>query len=144
MKSPPAEMIRIGELAKLSQVNVETVRYYERRGLVLPTERRDSGYREYSRQTVALVRFIKRAQHLGFSLDEISDLLRLPESNGRTRKRARALAASKATDIDERIRQLSAMREALGSLLEACDCGSAENCAIIEALDEDAKLAARP
>jgi MerR family mercuric resistance operon transcriptional regulator len=75
MQSP----LRIGQVATLAGVNIQTLRYYERRGLVREPERRHSGYREYPPDTVALIRFIKRAQDLGFSLREVADLLHLRE-----------------------------------------------------------------
>ncbi|GAC1453704.1 MAG: Zn(2+)-responsive transcriptional regulator [Gemmatimonadaceae bacterium] len=129
-------------------MKIATLRYYERRRLLQPTARRASGYREYAPEAVALVRFIKSAQQLGFTLAEIADLLRLRDGRGRDHATVRALTAAKLADIDERVRRLGVMRVALEALVAACDCGGATHCAIIEALNDDTqgvlRLAANP
>lgn len=133
-------MMRIGKVAAEAGVNVQTLRYYERRGLLPEPERGTSGYRAYDPDTVRLVRFIKRAQELGFTLREIEDLLELRQSPRRGAD-VRALAAAKVSDIEHRIRQLRAMRSALWGLVEACDCErGAPTCPIIEALDHSALI----
>ena len=128
--------MKIGRVAKEAGVGVDTLRYYERRGLISEPERRASGYREYPADTARLIRFIKRAQELGFSLDEIDELLQLRE--GGRRDEVRGLAEQKVHDIDEKVSQLNSMREALAELITACSCqtGSAPECPIIEALDD--------
>ena len=132
-------MMRIGEVAAQAGVNIQTLRYYERRGLLPEPERGSSGYRAYDSDTVGLVRFIKRAQELGFTLREIEDLIELRQSPRRGAE-VRAVAAAKVDDIDRRIRQLKAMRKALGGLVAACDCeGDTLTCPIIEALDDSAE-----
>lgn len=134
-----SRMIRIGEVAAQAGVNVQTLRYYERRGLLPEPERGTSGYRAYDPGTVRLVRFIKRAQELGFTLREIEDLIELRQSPRRGAE-VRAVAAAKVADIGRRIRQLKAMRTALGELMDACDCeGGTLSCPIIEALDDSAE-----
>lgn len=136
--------MQIGEVAAAAGVNIQTLRYYERRGLLPKPRRRDSGYREYDPETARLVRFIKRAQELGFTLREIEDLIELRQSPRRGAE-VRALAAAKVSDIDHRIRLLRAMRSALGGLVEACECeGGAPTCPIIEALDESTTPGSRP
>ncbi len=131
-------MMRIGEAAAQAGVNIQTLRYYERRGLLPEPERRSSGYRAYDPDTVGLVRFIKRAQELGFTLREIEDLIELRQGPRRGAD-VRAVAAAKVEDIERRIRQLKAMRKALGGLVSACDCeGGSLTCPIIEALDDSA------
>ena len=130
--------MRIGKVAAAAGVNIQTLRYYERRGLLPEPARSNSGYRAYDPDTVRLVRFIKRAQELGFTLREVEDLIELRQSPRRGAE-VRALAAAKVSDIEHRIQQLRAMRSALGGLVEACDCeGGAPTCPIIEALDESA------
>lgn len=128
--------MKIGSVAKEAGVGVDTLRYYERRGLIPEPERRDSGYREYPPSTAQLIRFIKRAQDLGFSLDEIEELLQLRE--GGRRGEVRGLAEQKVQDIDEKMSRLKAMRAALTGLIIACSCkgGAAPECPIIEALDD--------
>lgn len=129
--------VRTGQLAKRAGVNIQTVRYYERRGLLRPIGRSAAGYRAYASDAVAVVRFIKRAQQLGFTLVEVADLVRLRSGDGRQRTLVRSLAQAKATDIDGRIRELTAMRDALHGLVHACECGSHPRCAIIETLSGD-------
>ncbi|HEV2086572.1 MAG TPA: MerR family transcriptional regulator [Gemmatimonadales bacterium] len=130
--------MRIGKAAAAAGVNVQTLRYYERRGLLPEPERGNSGYRAYDPDTVRLVRFIKRAQELGFTLREIEDLIELRQSPRRGVE-VRAVAAAKVEDIEHRIRQLEAMRKALGGLVATCDCeGGTVACPIIEALDDSA------
>jgi Hg(II)-responsive transcriptional regulator len=130
--------MRIGKVAAEAGVNVQTLRYYERRGLLPEPERGNSGYRAYDPDTVRLVRFIKRAQELGFTLREIEELIELRQSPRRGAE-VRAVAATKVVDIERRIRQLKAMRKALGGLVAACDSeGGTVACPIIEALDDSA------
>lgn len=133
--------MRIGQVAAEAGVPIDTLRYYEKRGLLDEPERRPSGYREYPPDTVRLIRFIKRAQDLGFTLEEIEALLRLRGAKGRSRAAARALAAAKVAAIDEKIRRLQAIREALGVLLKSCECARGEpECPILEALDDPKPL----
>ncbi len=142
------DRLRIGEVAGKAGVNVQTLRYYERRGLLLAPQRTASGYREYPLETVRLIRFIKRAQDLGFTLKEIEELALLREAKRSKRSEARALAEAKMRDIDQKVRQLHAMRSALGTLVESCACRDGQPaCPILEALDDtpDETLAdARP
>ncbi len=93
----------IGETAKEAGVNAQTLRYYERRGLIPRPARRGSGYREYSAEAVRIVRFIKRAQELGFSLEEIAELVRLRGVKRTERQRVRAIAQRKIADIERRM-----------------------------------------
>jgi Hg(II)-responsive transcriptional regulator len=131
--------MRIGEVAAEAGVNIQTLRYYERRGLLPEPERGNSGYRAYDPDTVRLVRLIKRAQELGFTLREIEDVIELRQTPRRGAE-VRTVAAAKVDDIDRRIRQLKAMRKALGELVAACDCErGTPTCPIIEALDDSAE-----
>ncbi len=139
------DVLRIGTLAARTGVSVDALRYYERRGLLRPTGRRASGYREYPPEAAALVRFIKRAQALGFTLAEVEELVRLRDDARRPAAAvaAREVAAAKVRDIDDRVRQLLALRGALADLVETCEatCGpdgptDDASCPIIGALDE--------
>ena len=135
----------ISEAAEAAGVNVETLRYYERRGLLPRPRRPVQGYREHSAETVRLVRFIKHAQDLGFSLEEIQELARLSRSAERDRERARAVAERKLADIDRKLTQLQAIRRALEQLVSACLEGHTPECPILEAigpLDSDPAVAA--
>lgn len=130
--------MRIGEVAAEAGVNVQTVRYYERRGLLDEPGRTPSGYREYAADAARRVRFIKRAQELGFTLGEIAGLLALRDG-GQSGPDARGLAVAKVEDIELKIRRLVAMRAALATLVDNCACDSgAPTCAILEALDDSA------
>ena len=129
--------IRTGQLAQRAGVNIQTVRYYERRGLLRPMGRSATGYRAFAPDAVAIVRFIKRAQQLGFTLVEVADLVRLRNGGGRQRALVRSLAQAKVNDIDGRIRELAAMRDALCELVHACECEGPSRCAIIETLSGD-------
>jgi DNA-binding transcriptional MerR regulator len=130
--------MRIGQAAATAGVNAQTFRYYERRGLLHPAGRRDSGYREYSEEAVRLVKFIKRAQELGFSLNEIRELLSLRARGGATnRAHVRALATAKIRDIDGKIHSLRAMKRSLVRLVARCsaDRGDDCSCAILSSLE---------
>jgi Hg(II)-responsive transcriptional regulator len=125
----------IGEAAEQAGVNVQTLRYYERRGLLPRAARRASGYREFPDESVRIVRFIKRAQDLGFSLDEVEELLRLRRQPGRSRSRIRSVADEKIRQIDQKIAELDRIKRALQTLVHSCRDGAALDCPIIEALD---------
>lgn len=127
-----------GELARQSGVNIETVRYYERRGLLPEPLRSRSGYRLFSKDDVRRVRFIRRAQELGFSLKEIEELLALRVEPQSTRADVRRRAEAKMADIDEKVRQLLAMKKSLERLTASCSgrgplCG----CPILESFEDD-------
>lgn len=129
---------RIGAVASQAGVNVQTLRYYERRGLLPRPERTASGYRHYAPETVGLVRFIKRAQELGFTLSEIGQLLAFRDPRHRDSARVLKLASAKIADIDGKIARLRAIRGALAALAESCECGkSTLECAILESLNRD-------
>ena len=132
------ETMRIGEVARQAGVNVQTLRYYERRGLLREPARRSSGYREYPPHTVRLIRFIKRAQELGFTLAEIEELLRLRSDQRTSCAEVRSAAIAKMEDIEGKIRSLQAMKRALGVLVRSCaGNGLIRECPILESLDEE-------
>lgn len=131
-----ASELTIGRVAKLAGVNVETVRYYQRRRLLAEPDKPHMGYRRYPADIVKHIRFIKRAQALGFTLEEIAELLRLEEA--RACAETRALAAHKMQLIDQKLTGLSAMRKALASLVQQCDRKQpTKGCPIIQALEQD-------
>lgn len=128
--------MRIGEVAAEAAVNIQTLRYYERVGLLPPPGRRSSGYRMYGPEAVRRVRFIKRAQELGFTLREVKELLKLRSVGPARRPKVRAVAQSKLDDIDQKIRDLSAMRGALAHLVTECATHDGSvTCPILEALE---------
>jgi len=132
--------LRIGQVAERGGVNLQTIRYYEREGLLPSPPRLQSGYRVFPETAVRRVRFIKRAQALGFSLSEIRDLLSLRLTE-RSSWDVRALAEAKITDIEEKIRTLGAMKEVLSRLTAQCaGCGPASECPILESIDSEEAL----
>lgn len=132
---------RTGEVARAAGVNVQTLRFYEREGILPPPRRAPSGYRQYGDDAVRIVSFVKRAQELGFTLREAKELLRLRSPGPKRAAAARAAAAAKLDDVDQKIRDLTAIRAALASLVEACACadGGTVRCPILEALEKDPK-----
>ncbi len=127
--------LRTAEVAEQAGVNIETLRFYERKGILPEPPRRPSGYREYPPETVERVRFIKRAQELGFSLKEVQDLLELRETARAKAGRVRKVAEAKLEEIDHKIRDLEAMKKSLTELLSTCDGqSSVASCPIIESL----------
>ncbi len=128
--------LTIGQLAKAAEVNVETIRYYQRRRLLPDPGKPAGGFRRYSPALVRRVRFVKRAQAIGFTLQEIAALLDLDDA--RACAETRALAARKLASIDRKLADLAAMREALAALIRQCDAaGSARPCPIIGVLNRD-------
>lgn len=127
--------MRTGEVAKQAGVNVETLRFYEREGILPEPPRRVSGYREYPDETVDLIRFVKRSQELGFSLREVKEMLSLRKVPRRASKKASRLVEIKIAEIDLKIRDLTAMRKVLDELQCACQqSGASASCPIIETL----------
>jgi len=124
--------LTIGKLAHSAGVNVETIRYYQRVGLLEEPAKPAWGYRHYPAETVARIRFIKRAQQLGFTLKEISELLSLGDGHCTD---VQTLAEQKRDKIDQQISDLQAMRQVLTHLVEACQSNrSSDHCSVIDAL----------
>lgn len=123
----------IGTLARRAGVRIDTVRYYERSGLLAPKLRLASGYRRYGATELARLRFIRRAQALGFTLREVQELLAL--SRHRDVTRVKRAAQAKLTDVERRIADLQRVRAGLRSLVAVCPgSGRAEDCPILKAL----------
>lgn len=130
------EELSIGRLAKMAGVNVETIRYYQRRGLVAEPYKPLGGHRRYAPSAASRVRFIKRAQQLGFTLEEVSSLLRLED--GQSCRETRLLAEHKLALIEERIADLNRMRRMLKDLIAECALGQRpRSCPIIATLSAD-------
>jgi len=130
------EALGIGQLAKRGGVGIDTVRYYERNGLLSPRTRLASGYRRYSELELARLRFIRRAQALGFTLKEIKELLAL--SAQRDVGRVKRSAQAKLKDVKSRIAALERVRDGLATLIEACPGhGRAADCPILRALNDE-------
>lgn len=131
-------MHTIGQLARLSGVGVETIRFYEREGLIVQPARPESGFRRYPPDTVERVRFIQRSKALGFSLREIGDLLSLRVGRATACTEVRKRAEAKIADIEKKIETLFGMKRALEKLTTACRKRAATgDCPILEALGDN-------
>ncbi len=133
-----AKSLTIGHVARDAGINLETVRYYERVGLLPKAPRSASGYRLFPADATRRLRFIRRAQDLGFSLKEIRELLALRVSSRTTSAEIRNRAEAKIADIDGKIRSLESMSKTLRKLTKACaGCGPTSECPILESLDRE-------
>ena len=137
MQGAGMEKLAIGQMAKQADIHVETIRYYERRGLLPPPPRNESGYRQYSKEDLRRIRFIKRAKELGFTLQEIRELLSLKMEPGMACSDVKKRVDSKIVDIETRIESLQRMKVVLASLSGMCiSNGPASQCPILDALDK--------
>lgn len=126
----------IGQLARQGQVGVETIRFYERKGLLPAPPRRSSGYRQFPEDALRRLRFIKRAQTVGFTLKEVSELLSLRVAPGTSCADIKRRAEDKIVETEQKIRSLQKMRTALIRLKEDCrGRGPTSECPILETLD---------
>ena len=129
--------LTIGQVAGLAGVGVETIRFYERRGLIQEPPRRASGYRQYPPEAVAWVRFIRKAKTLGFSLKEVKELLALRIDPQTTCADVKSPAGAKIVDIEKKIEVLERMRTALETLVAACSGrGPVSECPILAAMED--------
>lgn len=132
------ESLTIGKIARSANVGVETVRFYEREGLIDEPPRKQSGYRQYPVETISRIRFIKRAKELGFTLKETGELLRLQVDSEATCGDVRSRAETKIREIQDKIRTLRKMEAALEELKKACDgLSPVVECPILKALEYD-------
>ena len=129
------EALTIGRVAKAAGVNVETIRYYQRRGLLTEPRKPPGGHRRYPPAVLQQIAFIRRAQQLGFTLDEIGQLLVLSESGGC--REARIIAEKRNEVIISRITELERMRSELDRLIAACKARTRGPCPLIEALGRE-------
>jgi Hg(II)-responsive transcriptional regulator len=136
----PAGM-RSSEVASRAGVNVQTIRYYERRGILPEPARTGSGYRSYDDHAVRTVRFVKGAQQLGFSLEEIDSLLELAVGGPSNCDAARKLATEKVAELEAKIARLSAMADSLRQLAATCDRSrNKRDCPLLEAIEDDTDI----
>lgn len=137
--------MRTHDVAARAGVNVQTLRYYERRGLLAEPPRSPSGYRDYPDSAVRVVRFVKHAQALGFALVGVEQLLALADGGPRSCEQARMLAETQMAELDRKIADLQRMRASLGELVATCERPRAErSCPLLEAIDSDAPLSEAP
>ena len=131
--------MRTSEVAARARVNPQTLRYYERRGLLPEPDQSPTGYRAYGAQAVRIVRFIKRAQELGFTLDDVETLLELADGGPEGCEPTRAIAVAMVADLDSRIIDLQAMRAALARLVATCEQPRHQReCPILAEINADA------
>lgn len=135
METSMGSELTIGKLADRAGVNIETIRYYQRRGLLDEPKKPLGGYRRYTPETAKRVRFIKRAQALGFTLEEVAGLLQTDAASACSE--TRELAAHKLTLIEAKLSELTAMHKGLAALISKCDKGGKRPCPIIQVLVTD-------
>ena len=130
-------MHTIGKLAQFAEVTTDTVRYYEKEGLLAPARKTDAGYRLYDEDSVRRLRFIRQAQQCGFSLTEIRELLALKNSDAACCSDVRSVAVEKKLQLEHKIRALQVMSRALTELVTICDDESKplDECPILVALE---------
>ena len=130
--------MKIGELAQKAEVNIDTVRYYERQGLLPEPQRLRSGYRQYQLGDVSRLRFVRRAKALWFTLQEIRDLLELSSHRERDMAGMKSAAMEKLVDVEAKLTELTRIRDGLKTLVASCPGhGALEQCPILSALAED-------
>ncbi len=130
--------MKIGELARSTGVSIDTVRYYERNAILPQPARQSSGYRRYCDDDVSRLRFVRRAKALGFTLVEIRELLALAGRRDEDMAGLKAAAAEKLTDVQQRIEELTRIRDGLHALVASCPGhGALDHCPILAALAEE-------
>ncbi len=135
------DMLSIGQVARRAGVGVETVRFYEREGLLEEPPRRASGYRQYDEQVVKRLHFIKRAQKLGFSLKEITELLLLRVDGQTSCEEVKGRTEAKIAEVERKLLELQRMRQALLQVATLCTVqGPASACPMLDALDQQETL----
>lgn len=132
----PAKRLRIGEVCRLTGLSADTLRYYERIGLLPKVARTPSGIRVYGERDLSRLRFIQRAQKMDFSLDEIGKLLTMRENPQHARDAVRQLTARKIAEVEARLEELTLLRNELTLLVNLCR-GDGEGCPIIEGLEDE-------
>ena len=125
-----------GQVAKSTNLSIETIRFYEKQGLIKDPPRSPNGYRQYSQEDISRLKFIKRAKELGFSLKEITELLNLNQDAVKNRLEVQARAQAKLNEIEDKIADLKRIKQALAKLSSCCNQKTnLDNCPILEALE---------
>lgn len=131
--------MRIGELAQATGTKAETIRYYEREGILPYADRTDSNYRDYSKDHLATLTFVRRARELGFSMAQVRELLALSDRDDKPCQDVDRLARSQIDEVQRKIDDLTAMRDELSRMLAACDTDKIGQCRIVESLANGAR-----
>jgi len=136
--------IAIGELSRRTSCNIETIRYYERIGLLPPPDRRGGRFRRYAEPDIGRLRFIRRARQLGFSLDDVRALIRFAVNDGAdVRAEARSVFSAHVDDIRAKIADLQSMEQVLTEAIRECAAGRQPKCPLIDVLSGDGEVAPR-
>jgi len=136
LTSTEAALMQIGEIAEIAGIGIQALRYYERKGILKPAKKKDSGYRLYNQQSLKTVRFVKNAQDLGFSLKEIKDLLKLRVTSPSRNQSVRKQASAKLDSVREKIMTLRSIEASLEKLINDCKLNkSTGKCPIIDNLE---------
>jgi len=136
--------LTIGQVAQKTGMGIETIRFYERRGLIAEPPRKESGYRQYEPDVLDRLAFIKQAKELGFSLSEIHELMSLRTRADTSSRDIKKIATARLDDIDQKIKVLKRMQRALKKLVNQCPGqGSIDDCPILEALDHSQRHCCR-
>ena len=134
------EIMNIGKVAKLSELTVKAVRYYDNIGLVKPHQNIFSGYREYNDEDVLKLKFVGKARKFNFNIDECRELLSLYENKSRPSKDVKKLTLEKISQIDEKLKQLQNLKDELSYLADNCHGDDRPNCPILDALSDKWKI----
>ena len=124
----------IGKLARAVNCHIETVRYYEKVGLLSPSRRKYNGYRDYTQDHLQHLRLIRRARSLGFSQDEVRNLVELTNVNDNSCDKVHDMALQQLNVINEKLKEMQDMKKALRKLADACESGDHENCPVLDEL----------
>lgn len=126
--------MRIGELARATGTKAETIRYYEREGILPAADRTDSNYRDYSDEHLATLTFVRRARELGFSMAQVRELLALSDHDDKPCEDVDQLVQRQLLEVERKISDLSALRDELGQMLRSCEADRIGECRIVESL----------
>ena len=126
--------MRIGELARATGTKAETIRYYEREGILPAADRTDSNYRDYSTEHLQMLTFVRRARGLGFNMAQVRELLALSDHDEKPCQDVDQLVRQQLDDVEQRIADLMSLRDELGQMLQSCDADKIGDCRIVESL----------
>ena len=132
--------MRIGELARATGTKAETIRYYEREGILPTADRTDSNYRDYSTEHLKMLSFVRRARGLGFNMAQVRELLALSDHDEKPCQDVDHLVRQQLADVEQRIADLASLRDELSQMLRSCDADKIGECRIVESLARPIEL----
>lgn len=132
--------MRIGELARATGTKAETIRYYEREGILPTADRTDSNYRDYSTEHLQMLSFVRRARGLGFNMAQVRELLALSDHDEKPCQDVDHLVRQQLADVEQRIADLASLRDELSQMLRSCDADKIGECRIVESLARPIEL----